>query len=70
MVAPIATEVYRREGARLGEGELRRRNQQGWWPAQGKAKLFDPASVAITRYRLRGEQMPSLWSIEGTGSIS
>jgi RNA-directed DNA polymerase len=50
--------------------QLRRRYLQRWWPTQGKAKLFDPASVAVTRYRFRGERIPSLWSIETTGSVA
>jgi len=50
--------------------ELRRRYLQGWWPTQGKAKLFDPASVAVSRYRYRGERIPSPWSIEEAGSVA
>jgi RNA-directed DNA polymerase len=50
--------------------QLRRRYLQRWWPTQGKAILFDPASVAVTRYRFRGERIPSLWSIETTGSVA
>ncbi|GAC1605108.1 MAG: group II intron reverse transcriptase/maturase [Acidimicrobiales bacterium] len=43
--------------------ELRRRYLDGWWPAQGKDRLFDPASVAVTRYRYRGQQIPSPWAM-------
>jgi len=50
--------------------ELRRRYLQGWWPSQGKATMFNPASVAVIRYRFRGERIPSPWSIETTGSVA
>ncbi len=42
--------------------QLRRRYLDGWWPAEGEVRLFDPAKVAVTRYRFRGEQIPSPWA--------
>ena len=39
---------------------LRRRYLPGWWPTEGAVTLFDPASIAVTRYRYRGGQIPPL----------
>jgi RNA-directed DNA polymerase len=33
----------------------------GWWPADGEVKLFNPAAVRTTRYRFRGNSIPSPW---------
>ncbi|CAN5549393.1 group II intron reverse transcriptase/maturase [soil metagenome] len=41
--------------------ELRRRHLPRWWPTDGEMSLFDPARVAITRYRFRGAAIPSPW---------
>ena len=41
--------------------ELRRRHLPGWWPTDGEVRLFEPARVAITRYRFRGADIPSPW---------
>jgi RNA-directed DNA polymerase len=41
--------------------ELRRRHLPGWWPTDGEVTLFNPAKVAITRYRFRGAAIPSPW---------
>ena len=41
--------------------ELRRRHLPRWWPTDGEVTLFDPAKVAITRYRFRGAAIPSPW---------
>jgi RNA-directed DNA polymerase len=35
--------------------DLRRRHLNGWWPEQEGAVLFNPAAVAITRYRYRSD---------------
>ena len=43
---------------------LRRRYLSGsraWWPTDGDEDLFDPNAVPITRYRYRGEQIPTPW---------
>ncbi len=42
--------------------ELRRRYLPGWWPAQGETVLVDPARVHVTRYRYRGDRIPSPWT--------
>ncbi len=41
--------------------ELRRRHLPRWWPTDGEVRLFEPARVAITRYRFRGADIPSPW---------
>ena len=41
--------------------ELKRRHLPRWWPTDGEITLFDPARVAITRYRFRGAAIPSPW---------
>jgi RNA-directed DNA polymerase len=40
---------------------LRRRYLPGWRPTDGTVTLFNPTSVAITRYRYRGTRIPTLW---------
>jgi len=48
--------------------ELRRRHLPGWWPMDGEVTLFDPAQVAVTRYRFRGAAIPSPWE-SGTQGV-
>ncbi len=40
---------------------LLRRYLPRWWPTDGKVTLFDPMSVPVTRYRYRGNSIPSPW---------
>jgi RNA-directed DNA polymerase len=47
---------------RTGWQELRRRYLSGWWPTQEGVNLFNPAAVAIVRYRYRGTSIPSPWA--------
>lgn len=47
---------------RRGWKWLRRRYLPGWRPTDGRVKLFNPASVAVVRYRYRGKRIPSPWS--------
>jgi RNA-directed DNA polymerase len=42
--------------------QLRQRYLAGWWPAQGETVLVDPARVHVTRYRYRGDRIPSPWT--------
>jgi RNA-directed DNA polymerase len=42
--------------------QLRRRYLPGWWPTEGDKTLFNPSSVPVTRYRYRGERIPSPWA--------
>ena len=41
---------------------LRRRYLPRWWPTDGEVVLFDIGKVAVTRYRYRGQQIPTPWS--------
>jgi RNA-directed DNA polymerase len=47
---------------RTGIGELRRRYLRRWWPEQDEARLVNPATVTIVRYRYRGTAIPSPWA--------
>jgi RNA-directed DNA polymerase len=52
----------RRKHHHTGWKELRRRYcDGGWWPRDGEVGLFNPGSVATTRYRPRGTTIPSPW---------
>jgi RNA-directed DNA polymerase len=47
---------------------LRRRYLPRWWPTEGEMRLFDPNSVAVTRYRYRGN-IASPWAAQ-TGAVA
>ena len=52
----------RRKHPRMNWKELRRRFcGGGWWPAIGDVVLFNPSAVAPTRYRYRGNKIPTPW---------
>ena len=52
----------RRKHPRMNWTELRRRFcGGGWWPAIGDVVLFNPSAVAPTRYRYRGNKIPTPW---------
>jgi RNA-directed DNA polymerase len=52
----------RRKHPRTGWKDLRRRYCDGtWWPRAGDVVLFNPGSVATTRYRPRGTTIPTPW---------
>jgi len=52
----------RRKHLNTGWKQLRRRYcDGGWWPRDGEVSLFNPGSVATTRYRPRGTTIPSPW---------
>ena len=40
---------------------LRRRYLPGWWPTDGNMVLFNAGSVGTTRYRYRGNGIPTPW---------
>src|ERR671911_622929 len=40
----------------------RRRYLPGWRPTDGEATLFNPRSIAVTRYRYRGAQISTPWT--------
>lgn len=48
--------------------DLQRHYLRRWWPEQDGVVLFDPASVAITRYRYRGAAIPTPWATPTTGT--
>ena len=48
----------RRKHRRANWKWLRRRYLPRWWPTDGDVALFDPATVAVTRYRYRGATSP------------
>jgi RNA-directed DNA polymerase len=41
---------------------LYRRYLPRWWPTDGEVVLIDIGKVAVTRYRYRGERIPTPWS--------
>jgi RNA-directed DNA polymerase len=45
---------------------LRRRHLPGWWPTDGATRLFDPMTVAVTRYRYRAANIPAPWQPTST----
>jgi RNA-directed DNA polymerase len=52
----------RRKHPKASWKELRRRYCDGaWWPRDGEVVLFNPGSVATTRYRPRGTAIPTPW---------
>ena len=52
----------RRKHRRVPWKQLRRRCcPDGWWPAEGAVRLFNPGAVRTTRYRYRGAAIPSPW---------
>jgi RNA-directed DNA polymerase len=54
----------RRKHRKVNWKQLRRRYLSGyraWWPTDGTEELFDPNSVPVTRYRYRGQQIPTPW---------
>lgn len=52
----------RRKHPRASWKHLRRLHLPGWWPTDGDVVLFDPATVAVTRYRYRGNKIPTPWT--------
>ncbi|HEU5001559.1 MAG TPA: reverse transcriptase domain-containing protein [Actinomycetota bacterium] len=57
----------RNKHPRVGWQELCRRFLPGGWPTQGEVRLFNPAGVAINRYRYRGAAIPSPWRARHDG---
>jgi len=46
----------------LNWGELHRRHLPGWEIRDGQTELFQPQTVATTRYRYRGSRIPTPWA--------
>jgi RNA-directed DNA polymerase len=51
----------RRKHPRANWKWLRRRYLPGWWPTDGQTRMFNPASIPVTRYRYRGANIPTPW---------
>jgi RNA-directed DNA polymerase len=56
----------RRKHPRATWKQLRRLYLPRWWPTDGAVALFDPATVAVTRYRYRGYKIPTPWTTTQT----
>jgi RNA-directed DNA polymerase len=53
----------RRKHRRITWTQLRRRCcPDGWWPAEGTVRLFNPGAVRTSRYRYRGAAIPTPWA--------
>jgi RNA-directed DNA polymerase len=52
----------RRKHPRASWRFLLRRYLPRWWPTEDEVVLFNPAAVAVTRYRYRGSCIPSPWA--------
>ncbi len=55
----------RRKHPRASWKKLRRLYLPGWRPTEGEITLFNPCSMAVTRYRYRGAQIASPWPRAG-----
>ena len=51
----------RRKHPRANWKWLRSHYLPGWWPTEGEATLFNPATVPVTRYRYRGKNIATPW---------
>ena len=52
----------RRKHSKANWKLLRRRYLPGWWPTENEVVLFNPSTVAVTRYRYRGRRILSPWT--------
>jgi RNA-directed DNA polymerase len=52
----------RRKHPKANWALLRRRYLPGWWPTDGAAVLYNPSTVPVTRYRYRGQRIPTPWA--------
>jgi RNA-directed DNA polymerase len=59
----------RRQHPRVHWKTLRRRYYQNWRPTENGVVLFDPRKVAVTRYRYRGANIPTLWPSANIGEV-
>jgi RNA-directed DNA polymerase len=58
------TRWLRKKHPRANWKQLRRLYLPEWWPTEGEKTLFNPSSVPVTRYRYRGERIPSRWATQ------
>jgi RNA-directed DNA polymerase len=54
----------RKKHPRASWKQLQRLYLPGWWPTKGKKTLYNPSSVPVTRYRYRGDRIPSPWATQ------
>jgi RNA-directed DNA polymerase len=54
----------RKKHPRASWKQLRRLYLPDWWPTEGERTLFNPSSVPVTRYRYRGDRIPSPWATQ------
>jgi RNA-directed DNA polymerase len=57
----------RKRHAGLNQHTLVRRHLPGWKISDDGIELFQPATIAIVRYRYRGSKIPTPWSSATTG---
>jgi RNA-directed DNA polymerase len=55
----------RRKHPKASWGWLRRRYLPRWWPTHGKTELLRCGHVTVSRYRYRGAQIPTPWTVAG-----
>jgi len=60
----------RRKHRRINWKRLRRRYcGGGWWPTDAGVTLFNPTDAGMTRYRYRGNRIPSRWPPAERGAL-
>jgi len=59
----------RRKHPKANWKKLRRTYLPQWRPTDGKATLFNPARVPVTRYRYRAARIPTPWSETAQGRV-
>jgi RNA-directed DNA polymerase len=52
----------------IGRKKLVRRYYNKWRPTEGTVTLFNPSSIAVSRYRYRGAQIPTPWTRTEVGT--
>jgi RNA-directed DNA polymerase len=60
----------RKRHPRATWADLRRSHLPGWRPTEGEVTLFQPGTVAVSRYRYRGTAIPSPWTREASRSTA
>ncbi|RNI16608.1 group II intron reverse transcriptase/maturase [Flexivirga caeni] len=62
--ARVVDRLRRKHRGKITWKNLRRKYMAGgWWPTTEEVTLFNPTSARTTRYRYRGERIPSPWPI-------
>ncbi len=55
---------------RVSKRVLRRRFYPQWTPTDGPVALFNPGTVAVTRYRYRADPIATPWTRAASGSVA